>query len=69
VRYICSRVKDIALNGYVYSPVYTVKIDKRDHISSTYTSSYADSAKLLAGTYPFGVSVDINGGSPITLVE
>jgi hypothetical protein len=72
VRYVCSRIRDIATNGYVYSPVYTVRIDKDtpDISDLSITWGYpVDNSKLLADPHILSVTAGVSWGSPITLIE
>ncbi len=70
-RYVCSRVKDIANNGYSYSPLYQINIDKvipryQDILAKLPT----DRSDLMAvDSRNFQIEVSENGGSPISLIE
>ena len=70
-RYVCSRVKDIAGNGFSYSPVYQINIDKVvPRFQDIISNSPEDRSKLMAvNSRNFEIEVDDNGGSPISLIE
>ena len=72
VRYICSRVRDIATNGYAYSPVYTVRIDMDTPEFGDLTTTLPvpnDWSKLLADIHNVIITAVRDWWAPITLIE
>ncbi|QFR39597.1 hypothetical protein A9Q91_05245 [Candidatus Gracilibacteria bacterium 28_42_T64] len=71
VRYICFRGKDIAGNGYIYSGIAIVKIDKTAPTASDIgNTTPIDNSDLLAtNSQNISVVVSEQGGSPIVKIQ
>ena len=64
VEYACYRVRDNVNNGYVYSPVRTIKIDKE--IPALVDVTNPNAANIYANNaYTYGINISTSGWSPI----
>ncbi|MDD2870388.1 MAG: hypothetical protein PHS49_00210 [Candidatus Gracilibacteria bacterium] len=72
IQYICFRARDVSGNGYVYSSVATIKIDKKAPIASDITGNGVNLNNtyfIASNSKDFSISVDTSGGSPIVSIK
>lgn len=71
-QYICYRAKDTAWNGYIYSSVATIKIDKKAPIASDISWNWVslnDTYFTASNSKDFSISVSTSGWSPIVSIR